>query len=417
MNKPRPHFEKLVHKIAEQRPPRAQQVNTRLSRQEIYLAGLILYAIVLDKENSGEHTFFQGFSINALPEFQAIRQLCQLPAHTDELFQDRSETARWRMYGQSGYSILLVEEEFFEHLRLHPGFVCIISNDATHKKVSNYIARWDDKRWLHVTTAESVAEPKLWDVDRAYIYEWTRAALEEHLNRTNSLPQDGAFRPMTEWEPASVPIASRGHNILTPTEMVFLSLGYSFALPDQTMNGNADNEFANALVVAADTLEATLKDLTGDLRRPPGAPSVVVTVPSVFRRLKPNQLRKEAPAELRKATRAVLRQTQYIALRATAEEMEAMQRSPLVNVTLGMRARELFLYTAALTVSSSSMCCPVLRLPPQLDRVRMLLVGLATLSRKGNEAQRRRNQLAIKLGETFRSLIPAPLLSKLEGYH
>lgn len=103
-------------------------------------------------------------------------------------------------------------------------------------------------------------------------------------------------------------------------------------------------------------------------------------------------------------------------MRATADEMEEVARSQLSNVMLGMRAQEFYLYTAALTVSACSLCCPVLRLPPQLDRVRTLLIGLATLSLKGNDAQLRRNQLAVRIGEMFRSLIPAQRLVKLDGY-
>lgn len=305
-----------------------------------------------------------------------------------------------------------------EQLETHPGFVCVISNEATHGRVAVYLAKRGNKRWLHVTTSEAeTAEPKLWDIDRASIYDWTKSIVLEHLNkRRDAFPRISEFRPFVKWDDATVPTPSRGHNILTPTETVFLSLGYSFDLPDDTLNGNEDGVFADALVVASQTLETTLEQLTGNSKRPPGIPSVIVTIPSVFRHLNPNRLGREATPELRRVTRAVLRQAQYIALRGTAKELEEMARSQQSNVILGMRAQELYLYTAVLTVIACSLSCPVLRLPPQLDRIRTLLVGLATLSRKGSDAQRRRNQLAIRIGEMFRSLIPVQLLTKLDGY-
>jgi hypothetical protein len=379
---------------------------------------MILYAVVLDRNAAGDFTHFQGFSLNALPEFASLRQICQLPAHSDELFKDRGEAARARMSGISGYSIVLIEDEFFEQLEAHPGFVCVISNAANRGRVAEYLVQTNNKRWLHVTTSEAeTGEPKLWDMGRASIYDWTKAVVLEHLNnRRDAFPHAGEFRPFVKWDKATVPTPSRNHNILTPTETVFLSLGYSFDLPDDTLNANEDDVFVDALVAAAETLETTLEQLTGDKRRRPGIPSVIVTVPSVLRHLKPNQLRREATPEVRRVARAVLRQAQYIALRATAKEMEEMARSQLCKLILGMRAQELYLYTAVLTVAASSLCCPVLRLPPQLDRVRTLLVGLAILSRKGNEAQHRRNQLAIRIGEMFRSSIPAQLLTKLDGY-
>ena len=418
MKPPRPGIQRAMRKIAKPSLTWTERSLLRLRPEEAYVTGMILYALVLDKKDAGEFTLFQGFSVNALPEFAPLRQICQLPAHSNELFKDRSETARSRMSGISAYSIVLIEDEFFEQLEAHPGFVCVISNEATHERVAGYLAERGNTRWLHVTTSEAeTAEPKLWDVDRASIYAWTKSFVVEHLNkRRDAFPHASEFRPFVEWDDATVPIPSRNHNVLTPTETVFLSLGYSIELPDDTLNGNDDSVFADALVAASQSLETTLHQLTGYSKRPPGVPSLIITVPSVFRHLKPNQLRREATPELRRVTRAVLRQAQYIALRATAKEQEEMARSQLSNVILGMRAQELHLYTAALTVIACGLCCPVLRLPPQLDRVRTLLVGLATLSRKGNDAQRRRNQLAIRIGEMFRSLIPAQLLTNLDRY-
>jgi len=42
-------------------------------------------------------------------------------------------------------------------------------------------------------------------------------------------------------------------------------------------------------------------------------------------------------------------------------------------------------------------------------------VGLATLSRKGAAAQRRRNQLALRIGETYRALIPKALIETIDA--
>ena len=58
-------------------------------------------------------------------------------------------------------------------------------------------------------------------------------------------------------------LQSRGHNILTPTESVFLSLGYSFGLPDDRLAGDEDDAFARAITAHADALETQLTQLTG----------------------------------------------------------------------------------------------------------------------------------------------------------
>jgi hypothetical protein len=388
-----------------------------LSLQDLYFAGMIYYVVVLDEENAGNYTLFQGFSLNALNAFASIRQLCSLPAHVEELFRERDETARWRMHGHTGYSILLLETEFFDQLQVLPGFVCVISTAATYAVVSTHLACRKDKRWLHVTTMEEpTEEPKLLDLNRRGIYEWIKDAIFEIASqREGQGPHDSHLRSLSEWASIPTPVASRGHNILTPTETVYLSLGYRFDLPDDRLVGNDDETFAEAIAITAQALQKSLTELAGSNDRPPGFPVMILTVPSVFRHLASNRLRKGTPAVVGRAIRAVTRQKQYIALRASPEETKEFLSSDLSRSVIQMRAMELFLYTAAVTVTACSLCCPSLRLPPQLDRVRELLVGLASLCRKGNVAQRRRNQLALRIGQAYRALLPAALVTAIDS--
>lgn len=398
------------------RPPKRKKPKWRLD--DIYTAGTILYMVVLDKEHAGDFTFFQGFSDNALSAAGTLRHICELPAHSEELFQERADTARARIGGRCGYAILLLDEEFLPEFPALPGFVCVISNEDNRERVATVIGARNDPHWRHVTTMEaSTTEPKLWDLDRGYFYDWIKVVLKRHATETQrGILQDIDFKPLIARETSALQLASHGHNILTPTESVFLSLGYCFELPDNRLAGDEDEAFASALVTQANALETQLTELTESTERPRGVPSVIVTVPSVFRHLKPKIAEKITGKELRRVLKAVLRQAQYIAYRATPEEMKLILESPVAQSVMAMRAKELYLYTAALTVSACSLCCPVLRLPPQVDRVRDLLLGLAILSRKGNAMQRRRNQIAIRIGDTLRSSIPAVLLTKLDTY-
>ena len=214
---------------------------------------MILYVIVLDTTNAGDYTFFQGFSLNALAAFAPILQICELPAHVDELFRGRDEAARWRMYGQTAYSIFLLETEFFEQLQEHPGFVCVISTSATHAVVSEHFARRKDKRWLHVTsTEEPTKEAKLWHLNRLNVFEWIKDALLEIASTHRRQKANSRnFHSLVKWESISAPIASRGHNVLTPTETVYKSLGYRFDLPEDRLAGNDDDTFALAIAGSA----------------------------------------------------------------------------------------------------------------------------------------------------------------------
>lgn len=406
--KPKP---KVIKRASKRKKPR-----WRLD--DVYTAGTILYLVVLGKEHIGEFTPFQGFSDNALSVAGTLRHICELPAHSQELFQERAETARARMGGRSGYAIVLLEEEFLAEFPPLAGFVCVISNEGNRQRIAAAVGARNDPHWRHVTTMQApTTEPKLWELDRGYFYDWAKEVVKRYTTQTRQVDLlDFDFKPVVPRETSVLSLASRGHNIVTPTESVFLSLGYSFGLPDDRLAGHEDEAFASALVTQANALETQLSELTGSSERPRGVPNVIVTVPSVFRHLKPKIAEKMTEKGLRRVLKAVLRQAQYIAYRATPEEMKLILESPAAQSVMAMRAEELYLYTAALTVSACSLCCPVLRLPPQVDRVRDLLLGLAILSRKGNAMQRRRNQIAIRIGDSLRSSIPTALLSELDTY-
>ncbi len=416
-------LEPRIQKQTESKARAADDGTTRartapeISLQQRYALGTILYVIVLDAKDAGEYTLFQGFSLNAVDAFGPTREICKFPAHVDELFRSRGEVAHWRMFGQTSYSILLLELEYFEQLNTHPGFVCVVSSSANHSAVSKHFARRDDKRWLHVTTKkEPTKEFKLWEMNRFSVYEWVKEALTEVASAIGgSEARHFQFSKLVEWDKVRAPVRSRHHNVLTPTETVYLSLGYHYSSRANRLAGNEDVDFAKALVGAARALERSLKQLTAGGKRPPGCPTMILTVPSVFRHLASSRPRKGTTAVVRKAVRAVLRQKQYIAFRATAEESTDFLGSDIARSIMSMRASELFLYTAAVTAAACSLCCPALRLPPQLDRARDLLVGITTLSRKGNEAQRRRNKLVLRVGQMYRSLIPLPLIELIDG--
>ena len=60
--------------------------------------------------------------------------------------------------------------------------------------------------------------------------------------------------------------------------------------------------------------------------------------------------------------------------------------------------------------------CPVLRCPPQTDRVRELLIRLAGIIRGSNPTAERISRMAAKVGQTLMATIPEPILTEINSY-
>jgi len=103
-------------------------------------------------------------------------------------------------------------------------------------------------------------------------------------------------------------------------------------------------------------------------------------------------------------------------MQSTEDELKEMLEDPVAPGLMQFRAQELSAYTAAVSVAASSLGVPVLRCPPQVDRVRELLIRLAGMSRGKSPNAERQNRLAVNIGQSLRKTIPAVLLQRIEQH-
>jgi hypothetical protein len=380
----------------------------------------ILYLLVLPQKGSGEYSPFQGFSLNTFEVITTILQVCKLPPTIAELFLTRDEAISYRVAGLAGYSIVLLDLEFLSQFEGGLPYTCIVSCKGTFEAVQSHIEEHGRRGWLHLTTDEaSSGIQKLQNFSRSDMYSWSRGIVEEILAERAAAGTGIAelqWRPFVEWPPSRIELPSQSHNITLPTEVALRSLGFTVTHGSRNLTGGSDEIFADAMVENAALLEGIRDRATADRREVPGTPRLILTVPSVFRHLSPSGLKRETVGPIRRVFRHILRQQQYIAMRATGPETADILRNPVASGFLALRASELRAYSAALSVTAASLCAPVLRCPPQVDRVRELIIRLTGLSRGSRPNIERRNKLARDIGATLRSAIPDPLFRKIEQH-
>jgi len=380
----------------------------------------ILYVVVLPKEGSGKFSPFQGFSLNALSIAGTIDYLCTLPTSIDELYRSKKDAVRWRSIGLSGYAIVLVELDFLPRFRGGLPLTCFVSDQQSFEEVERHIAKHGRKQWLHLTTDEANSSvPKLWNFSRADIWAWAQktaqAVITENLAGAQA-PTAIPWRSFVEWPEETAHIETQSHNVTRPTEMALRSLNFKLAESNKSLALRDDNEFAFAISTAADEVERVRHDSEADHHRIPGSPVLIVTVPSVYRRLSPHLLNRNATRAVRRAFRNIIRQRQYIAMKSSGAEAKEMLEDRDAVALMAIRAEELGAYTSALSVAASSFVAPVLRCPPQVDRVRDLLIRLAGAGRSKNPNLQRLNRLAHMVGDSIRGAIPQMLLQRIEKH-
>jgi hypothetical protein len=380
----------------------------------------ILYLIVLPQEGSGNFTPFQGFSLNTFEAIPAILHICTLPPTIEEVFRTRDEAIGWRAAGLSGYSIALLDLEFLRQFEGGLPFTCIVSSRETREAVKAHVAERGRREWLHLTTDEASTDvPQLRSFSRVDIFSWGRRNLEKILaekSAAGTTIENPRWRNFIEWSPSPVEVSSQPHNITFPTEAALKSLGFTVNHGEENLTGATDEKFASAIREYAELLEGIRERAAADRRGIPGTPRLILTVPSVFRHLSPRGLKREIAGPIRRVARHILRQQQYIAMRATGPETLEVLKDPVARGALALRADELRAYSAALSVTAASLCAPVLRCPPQVDRVRELLIRLSGLARGSAPTTERRNKLARDIGTALRTAIPDEIFAQIERY-
>ncbi len=379
----------------------------------------ILYVVMLPPNGTGEFSPFQGFSENTFAVADTIQYICRLPTTIDEMFRTRDEAIQFRSIGLAGYAIVLLELESLVQFDRGLPVTCFVSDRETREEVEKHLAAKNQRGWLHLTTdTESSSVPKLWDFSRADLASWSRKAAEKAIfakSPMDSLPPL-SWRKFVQWPKKRARTKTQSHNITLPTETALRSLNFVLPKAKRPLAGKSDDEFAVAISDVADELERVRHDADADHHRIPGSPMLVVTVPSVYRHLSPSQLKPGATPAIKRVFRNILRQKQYIAMTSTGQELKEILEDPIAPALMRVRAEELSTYTAALSVTASSFCAPVVRCPPQVDRVRDLLIRLSGMTRSKTPNTERRNKLAYNIGKSLRSAVPSLLLQRIEKY-
>ena len=381
------------------------------------VADHILYLVVLPPAGAGEYSLFQGFSINTFSVLAALQHIFTLPPTITELFVNRDDAIRLRASGLGGYAVAMLDAEFLADFREGLPYTVLVSTSEMRDQVERHVHERGRRGWIHLTAGQPTEQIRAFSTfDRAEMFAWTRSVVEALARERGDDVAAMQWRPFANWPEWRLRLRRRAHRITEPTEAALVSLGATLGEATAPLVGNDDAEFARAISRAAMTLEGARSRALRNARRIPGTPTAIVTVPSVYRHLSANRLRRDATRGARIAFRNILRQRQYTAMRLEVEDAQAVHEDRFANAALMGRAHELAAYTAALSIAASSLAAPVLRCPPQVDRIRELLIRLAGIRGDSQGSVERRNQAARRIGTALRSSIPAEIVRHIERH-
>ena len=153
---------------------------------------------------------------------------------------------------------------------------------------------------------------------------------------------------------------------------------------------------------------------------PRSAVDLILTAPSVYRRLAPSRLRADIPESTRRALgvvmRGILHQRAYPQMVTNRDALKQVYESPLARTLLEVRRLELELYTTMLATRAAGYAAPVLRLPPAINQAGLGFVDLARCSLGCAPRKRYKlSRLANRVGAAFRSALDKAYLNMIDG--
>lgn len=377
------------------------------------MPGVFHYVLVLP-DGDASLSPFQGFSAALLQRAPSIKRLALLPVSAFELFVGKDIAMRNRAMGMAPLNITLLHEGNLKNVPPYP-FTCLVSNEGSAEKSSAYVEKTGFPL-LHLSTGkeERPGTTRLARADRQVFFDWLSVIREYFANRgrpeyLDALPWDRGFNRWTETQDGRV---ARRHNSTLPNEFALGAFGITpsrieaFEPVTVHESEDVDARYVAAISESASAVAGVRSALTEGQPVRPGTVSLLLTAPSVVRDVR-SLANKGKSVLVRRFTNQMFRQEHYPQLVGDPNFMMDVGKDPYATRLMDVRRAEFGLYTAGLAVYAAGHLCPVLRLPPVVNRVGAIVQRLAGALRSGTPHKRiRANALGFEVGNWLSQHVP-----------
>lgn len=394
----------------------------------------IIYLFPHPKQDLDKASPFGWYTPGILATAEPMRQACELPADIREAHTDIDVVLVHRLAGTTWPHLLPIEIDSFEQSLeiLQSPFIVCVTTDVDVAASTDLVLKDFPIPVLHVSSvsAPNRVPPQGFNLHGVCVH--VRKVLdalsrntqfENFVRECRRLLTDAPQRKLRKH-----PLPLGMHNVTAPNETALAAFGYKFPTtrrisePFGPMGESTPEKYISRICQAADAVAAERARLLSGRTPLIQDHRAIIAVASSYARLYSTwqDLVQRVPGdkrrELRQALGFVTRSESYFHSVPSNSSGE-LALSPIAELVSRGLARDMRAFTSALSMLSSATLCPVLRLEPKINGIRVQAAELARCVRTHAEPAYHRKQARMMrvLGEKMRSLIDHDFLKRIDG--
>jgi len=384
----------------------------------------IYYVMVLPQDDPYITSFFQGFSTGWFALKTAMDCLVDLPTDTLEPGLPHRADLNRRIAGTGGWRWLPINMQAIQQLEIsaaHPFWIVFCGE----KEVAEVVSNWARKQLVSPLIITPVAfdsavtmEQLNWAVIRLHV----RNALDQAYQVDNEIDGTIVEDALRKWQVrphTPAPFPARGHNCLTPNQLVLRGAGFTFEGGEPFMPPT-EADYIKAIIETARAVKGLREDL-GEVpafRTSPPQPGLFLTSPSLYRHIYDRS--PPTPTEFRdpqifRETFKILQRQKGFQFHIAGDKGQRIMRSE-ARAILHMRAEETAVHSLAVGLRAASTLAATLRLPPAVNTTAGAIRQLSTHTRAAKAHNRKFGEIFATVQKKLLEAVGPDLVEEIKHY-
>jgi len=393
----------------------------------------IVYLFPHATQKLSEASTFGWYSKGILETALPMQAACKLPTDIREAYSDTAAVLMHRLTGATWPHLQPIElDSFNAALRLisSPFIVCVTTNAEVAATIDE-ILRTQEFPILHVSSISGPGRihPKRFTLET--IYEFVRTVVKALSQKTStknfSILCSQILSSRSQRKLKKHPMRLGKHNVTAPNEIALTAFGYKFpsiqiiSNPIEMPELLSVDKYVKRICESADAVNFVRKNILKDHSLGFEDNRLILAVASsdaaLYRSWK--DILQKSPEKIRRGVKRALKLVIHSSTYYYEIPINDEGRPDITEIELFVAkqlSKDLRAFTSALAVLSSATLCPVLRLEPRLNSVRVAAAELARCVRAaGIRHAYKQTRLLRLLGEEMRSLIHVDFLNRIDA--
>lgn len=393
----------------------------------------IIYLFPHPVQDLKSASIFGWYSTGILDTAKIMTQACAMPADVREAHSDLEDVLLHRLNGGIWPHLLPVEIDYLlESINYidSPFIVCITTDKDVAIRTDDVLQKIG-RPALHVSSIEGVNRKEFHQFNVDGIYKYVKEVIDFLSKNPHSKDFSSMLRKIflekSRRKIKQHKLPKGGHNVTTPNEVALQAFGFNL-IKTKLISNNiqpvhylSPHRYIERICQSADAVDIERRKLLEKYPINILDNRLIIAVASSYARLYSTwqSMIQKAPDDQRKDYKKAMSMalhTESYFFNLSLKKNGELDFSPIARFIASEQSRDMRAFTAALSMLSSATLCPVIRLEPKLNRIRVDAAELARSVRasSSNHYPGKQIRMIRVLGQKMRSLVDAKFLEKID---